>query len=587
MQIWKLRRRMLGGLLASLTCGFAASHAFAAIPAGERQTLLDLYASGNGEGWLRNDGWGGAAGSECEWSGVVCDAAGEHVRELRLQQNNLTGSLPASLQTLAGLSDLLLYENRLGGSIPPLEGLQNLVNFDAGSNQLSGSIPPLQGLTELQYFHVGGNQLSGAIPSLEGLGKLVYLWVYGNQLDGEIPPLAGLANLAGFWAHENRLSGSIPSLDGLSKLRVFQVKGNRLSGAIPSLAGLVSLRQLDVSWNQLSGAVPEVPETSNLTWWMESGILTRRSALCPNSLTVSENSDWDVATGETPWHRSCIAPAAQVNLNQHGLAGSWAFDQAGAQGFLLDVFPDMIDPGTALLFATWFTYSSTGAQRWYTVEGHAGREDQGASLEIYGYRGGSFDSNQAVERVRLGTARMLVSDCTHASLSYSFDGSESASTIPLTRLLSAGNCRPEGDSGAPGRQLLSGAWADIVANTNQGFLFDVDPTENVFFATWYTFLPGADPDAGFNGQHWYSMQAIPAADFTSIEDIGIFDSTGGLFLQHVVPPPLTEQVGNAAIHFHSCGKATLSYQFFSGPSAGRQGSLELTYLGVPHVDCGL
>ncbi len=696
-----LRAQVLGGLLALAACGLAAPAA-AAIPASERQVLLDLYAGTNGEGWTQNAGWGGPEGGECAWYGVGCDEAGEHVTSLTLAANHLVGQLPASLNGLGNLESLDVGSNQLDGEIPSLQGLAHLAQFRAGYNQLSGAIPPLQGLVNLQYFSVSSNQLSGAIPSLQGLTHLTSFFVGFNQLSGEIPPLLGLTNLDAFSAGFNQLSGAIPSLQGLSNLRSFVASFNRLNGTIPSLQGLSNLRsfvasfnrlngtipplqeltnlvsfavgsnrlhgeipplqgltrlqsfsafdnqlsgqipslqglvalqsitlsfnqlsgaipslqglpslltflvdsnqlsgaipslaeqtnlsRFDVSWNQLSGEVPQVPQSANLTSWIETGELTERSALCPNALTRTENSGWDTATGETPWYQTCVAPGAQVDLNQRGLAGSWAFTAADAQGFVLDVFPDMIEPGTALLFASWFTYDTAGAQRWYTLEGHADRADQGAALDVYGYRGGSFDSKQPVERVQVGSARLLASDCTYASIAYRFDDGRSG-TIPLTRLLTNAGCASTGDSGAGGRQLLSGAWADVASNTNQGFLFDVDPILNVFFAAWYTFLPESPADAGFDGQHWYTLNAVPAtAEFHSIEDIGIYDSNGGHFLQHIVPPSSPEQVGSASIHFHGCASATLEYQFVSGPNAGRVGTLNLRYLGAPHSDCGL
>lgn len=712
------------GLLA-LACGMAiAPMAQAAIPASETQALINLYVSTNGSGWNNSTGWGGPAGTECDWYGVYCDEARSHVIYIELPANNLSGQLPSlsgltdlvefyvpgnriggqipslssltkledfeiefndfsgtipslsgltslqyfdvmsnringkipslsglsnlwffraadnnltgSIPSLAGLTSLahlrlgtnqlsgvipdlsqtpsLVYvhlsenklsgsipslsgmrilqvfevaENQLTGEIPPLDDLVSVDFFSAWNNQLTGEIPPLGGLEKATVFQVNGNHLSGSIPSMAGMAKIESFNVQGNELDGNIPSLEGLLNLRGFYASNNALTGEIPSLSGLSDLEYFLVSENDLTGEIPPLDGLTNLRQFDVSWNHLTGDVPAVPDAGQLSNWKTLGWIFSRSALCPNALAHTDNADWDAATGEAPWYQNCVEPGSQTTLNQHGISGSWAFASVDSQGFVLEVIPDMIAPGEAYLFAGWFTFDVEGNQRWYTVEGSAGNDDNGASLTIYGYHGGSFATTQPAARVAVGSAQLLASDCMHGVLTYSFDDGTSGS-IPLTRLSANANCSQEGDNGAVGRQLLSGGWADVSNNDSQGLVFDVDMTQNVFFGAWYTFLPDADPAAGYETQHWYTFQAIASsADFTELPDVGIYDTTGGFFMQHVVPPPVTDQVGSASLTFHSCSSATLQYQFASGPNAGRTGTLELSHVGPQTQGCML
>lgn len=749
------------GLLAATAAGWMAPPLNAAIPATERQVLLDFYQSTGGDGWRATFGWGGAPGTECSWRGVECDEAGGHVTKLWMGQNSLSGTLPESLRELkhlqffaiygesgltggipsleglteleqfwvfgcrgitgslpalqglsnlqvlqvadtsvsgeipplAGLDKLVEFDvhwnrltgtipeltglaslevfradwngltgpipsltgignlemfgvgwnrlegplpslaglhaltwfdassnrlsghlpeladapalktfrvplNRLEGEIPALAGLAELEFFDVSHNELSGHIPPLSGLPGLKTFWVAWNRLSGPIPPLEGVPRLVHFDVSSNELTGEIPQLQGLDILTSFNVWNNQLTGSIPPLRGLRDLTFFDVGNNQLTGSIPSLEDQRALSRFNVAWNRLSGAVPEPPYSEPpgglVYYWQETGYAGDRSGLCPNAFTPSRSATWDAATGEAPWYRNCVAPGEQVDLNQHGLTGSWAFvgGQVPGQGFLLEVFPAMVDANTAFLFASWFTYDpATGNPRWYTLEGHAGRANTGAQLEIYGYRGGAFASAQSVERVRAGTARFLASDCGHAALSYELSadasGYPAVGSIPLERLLGNANCTPDGDNGATGRQLLSGAWADP-SHRNQGLLFDIDPAMKVFFAAWYSFLPDAAPDAGFDGQHWYTMNALlPAADFRSIPEIGIYETTGGWFMRDALPPPVTAEIGRAGLVFQGCGKATLEYQFAGGSNAGRVGTLQLDRVAVPPPGCSL
>jgi Leucine-rich repeat (LRR) protein len=260
---WRLTVRR--GLVYLLTT--TAAHA--AIPDTERQALLDLYTSTNGDGWITRTGWNTAAGTECGWFGVTCDDPHSHVTTIQLPGNNLSGTLP-SLTPLTSLETFDVDTNKLTGSIPPLIDLPNLGNFLAYNNQLTGSIPTLAGSTQLSYFYVYNNKLSGTIPDLTDLPTLCHFNLSGNQLTGSIPSLTQISNLVVFNVSSNQLTGNVPALTGLSGLSLFNIGGNKLTGPVPA-----------------------APDPSNL----QAG----GSGLCPNSLTLTANTDWNSATGNTPW----------------------------------------------------------------------------------------------------------------------------------------------------------------------------------------------------------------------------------------------------------------------------------------------
>lgn len=292
-----------------LTCLFLASAANAAIPAAERQVLTNLYIASNGGGWSQNSGWCsgtcpatgtptfGAAGTECTWYGITCDAGATHVTAIGLSGNNLSGTLPG-LGGLTYLQYFSVVSNKLSGSIPALSNLTQLQVFYADANALTGSIPSLASSTQLRDFSVQYNKLSGSIPSLAGLTNLNSFLATGNQLGGSIPSLSGLTNLQDFEVGNNQLSGSIPSLTGLTNLLKLVVDHNQLSGTIPSLSAATSLVQVNLGMNKLTGAVPTAPV----------GLYTPRpwalSVICANPLsttTSANDAGWDAATGFSPW----------------------------------------------------------------------------------------------------------------------------------------------------------------------------------------------------------------------------------------------------------------------------------------------
>jgi hypothetical protein len=63
------------------------------------------------------------------------------------------------------------------------------------------------------------------------------------------------------------------------------------------------------------------------------------------------------------------APA--LNVDQHGITGSWYNPATGGQGIEMEMYPDLAGPGKGVLFAGWFTFDVTaaGGQRWYALQG--------------------------------------------------------------------------------------------------------------------------------------------------------------------------------------------------------------------------
>jgi Leucine-rich repeat (LRR) protein len=365
--------KLLTILFAALTM---SSVSYAVIPDTERAVLLALFTSTNGDAWTNKTNWNGAPGTECTWFGVTCNADQSHVTGINLSSNNLSGSLPTTLDqltalqfffvndnqltgsipSLTGLTALqtfIVNDNQLTGSIPSLSGLTALQNFDVGANQLTGSIPALTGLTALQIFFAGGNQLTGSIPSLTGLTALQTFFVDGNQLTGSIPSLTGLTALQLFFVGGNQLTGSIPSLTGLTALQSFNVDVNQLTGSIPSLAGLTALQNFSARANLLTGSIPSLTDLTALVFFIASNnqltgsipsltgltalqifivsnnqltgpipavpspsaLIAGLSQLCPNQLTVSPDADWDAATPGTTWDVDCTAALPQQVLS--------------------------------------------------------------------------------------------------------------------------------------------------------------------------------------------------------------------------------------------------------------------------------
>ena len=196
------------------------------------------------------------------WEGVRVSGTPPRVTRLRLNSNQLTGSIPAALGNLTALETLSLFSNQLTGSIPALSTLTALETLSLFSNQLTESIPALSALTALETLNLSDNQLSGTIPTLSTLTDLTLLHLQDNQLTGSIPALNTLTNLVELDLNGNQLTGTIPALSALTNLEWLSLNNNQLTGTIPALSTLTSLYTLNLFNNQLSGTIPAL---SNLT----------------------------------------------------------------------------------------------------------------------------------------------------------------------------------------------------------------------------------------------------------------------------------------------------------------------------------
>ncbi|MFT3790919.1 MAG: choice-of-anchor Q domain-containing protein [Rudaea sp.] len=293
----------------------------AAIPASERQALIDLYTSTSGAGWSDSTHWNGAAGTECTWYGVVCDAGNGHVTEINLQNNQLTGSLP-DLSALSAVQILALY-----------------------ANDLHGPIPALGALAALQEFYFDENELTGSIPALDGLASLQRFSVYHNHLTGSLPPMGGLTSLLTFDVGDNALSGSMSAATFPPNLVSVYLDGNAFGGPAPTAP---------------------------------TSLAAHGSRLCPNRFTPAGSSEsandeaWDVATHGSAgdlWSAGCptvetavaniaLTPAAPVA----GSPVTVSFDVPGPAFPLVSgtvSVHDDADPATFCPTATLATYAGS------------------------------------------------------------------------------------------------------------------------------------------------------------------------------------------------------------------------------------
>ena len=224
--------------------------------------------------------------SDNQLSGSIPESFGSllQLEFLSLRQNNLAGGIPPSIARLPSLKFLWLWSNNLTGVLPAELGKRTplLRDIQVDDNKLSGPIPAgICDHHQLWVFTASGNRLNGSIPeSLAACRTLMWLEVADNELSGEVPAalwtetklislilqnngqLTGTLpkelywNLTRLYLDNNRFGGPLPV--AAARLRKFHIANNLISGSIPAelVTGMPQLKELNLAGNMLSGVIP-------------------------------------------------------------------------------------------------------------------------------------------------------------------------------------------------------------------------------------------------------------------------------------------------------------------------------------------
>ncbi|XP_023518059.1 probable LRR receptor-like serine/threonine-protein kinase At1g06840 [Cucurbita pepo subsp. pepo] len=270
------------------------------------------------------------------WTGVVCNSINGTVGNLRVKE-------------------LLLNGNKLSGSLPDeLGNLTKLIRFQVDENQLSGPIPKsYANLINLKHIHFNNNTLSGQIPSeLSTLPKLIHLLLDNNKLSGSLPPeLSSLPVISILQLDNNNLEGEIPaSYENFSTLVKLSLRNCGLEGQILNFSKNANLSYLDLSWNHFTGPIPPYNLSSQMTTiilshnHLNGSIPSSFSGLPALQKLSLENNTLNGSVPSSLWEKVVFNSSARLLLR----SSSTFNESCPVRGCPTDVFfeyvPDAPDP---------------------------------------------------------------------------------------------------------------------------------------------------------------------------------------------------------------------------------------------------
>ncbi|KAF3959639.1 hypothetical protein CMV_015565 [Castanea mollissima] len=196
-----------------------------------------------------------------------------YLRELHLDDVNISSSLPQSLANLSSLTSLSLSFCYLQGKFPSdIFLLPKIQAIDLAYNpELAGFLPKFRSRSSLKELHLRETNFSGEFPnSMDSLGSLNVLDLSETNLFGELPNLiSNLKSLNYLDLSYTKISGEMPnSFSNLKSLNYLDLSNTNFSGALPnSIGNLKSLNYLNLESSNFSGAIPSfIGNLSQLTY---------------------------------------------------------------------------------------------------------------------------------------------------------------------------------------------------------------------------------------------------------------------------------------------------------------------------------
>ncbi|KAK4731160.1 hypothetical protein R3W88_024148 [Solanum pinnatisectum] len=201
----------------------------------------------------------------CQISGPIDESLSklQILSIIRLDQNNLSTTVPGYFANFTNLTTLSLDSCNLQGAFPKkIFQVQFLEILDLSNNKLlSGSIPSFPRNGSLRTISLSNTNFSGSLPeSISNLQNLSKIELFNCNFTGPVPSTMGnLINLVHLDFSLNNFTGSIPYFQRSKKLTHLDLSHNGLTGLLSPahFEGLSELVYINLGNNLLNGILPE------------------------------------------------------------------------------------------------------------------------------------------------------------------------------------------------------------------------------------------------------------------------------------------------------------------------------------------
>ncbi|KAF2321576.1 hypothetical protein GH714_000459 [Hevea brasiliensis] len=403
------------------------------IPASFGQSLMTVL-------WLNNQERNGMSGS------IDVIAKMTSLRQLWLQGNSFTGTIPENIGGLSLLKDLNLNGNQLVGFVP--QGLADMVldNLDLNNNHLMGPIPTFKA-GKISY---DSNSFCHSKPGvlcapqvnalLDFLGGLDYPLSLVSQWSGNDPcqgPWLGLncdlkSKVYVINLPRHNLTGTLsPSIAKLDSLVQINLGKNHINGTIPSnWTKLNSLKLLDVSGNNLSPPFPKFQKSVKLI-------------IVGNPLLVSNQSQQTPSPTSSPPFGISLPPSNNRSGSAQPSASTTPppptkSSNTNSSGFILSSYQSNNSKRTKLLIAGGITAGSLlvlvviALSIYYLFKKRKETSELPSSIVVH-----PRDPSDPENIVKIAVSNNTIESLsTQTATSY---GSNATSVVENSRVLEAGN----------------------------------------------------------------------------------------------------------------------------------------------------
>jgi Leucine-rich repeat (LRR) protein len=239
----------------------------------------------------------------------------DYLNEINLGINKMNGSFPKHFYNYKFVN---IDNNHLNGPIPNVSDDLSfpLKYLSLANNDLIGTIPAsISYLDQLLYFDVSDNRLSGSLDVVFNTitpYNIESLILFNNPFEmGTIPSFVNMTNLRELSLADTYRNGMIPTWFGtLKNLTFLDLHNNKLNGKIPMELGYLSnLNVVFINNNSLTGSVPTSFNTflnHDFTFFLNHNDLTGSlEAVCGNDIHIDMTTKKIIA--------DCLEPAAEMN----------------------------------------------------------------------------------------------------------------------------------------------------------------------------------------------------------------------------------------------------------------------------------